>query len=262
MIDLTEIAGFQLLLDPLKNKLVYNICGSTSFQQDEIVSLQDLFPILLNKNIQYPQKVYRKYKNVSSIVFEKYKGFLDLYLIPYGLLGIEFIKSHIYYAEPTNAVYESLIQCYYGNLILLMQKHNPNTDHAHFISTKVEDVKIVDCSAGDSVFIPSGYFYTFINKGADPVVFSRYSLNQTNQVDYSILKKEKGMAFFIISKNAKVERVSNPKYRVFSQDKIVMDRQAILQSNEDSIKRFLPRNIETRAFLSLVGDLTELFSKV
>ena len=216
MIDLKKFSGFTLLLDSTKNRLIFNLLGSSSYESDVVVSLSDLFPILLNKNIQYPQKVYRKYTNVAADYFNPRQTKFDLYLIPYGLLGIEFIKSHIYYTPDNNKSISALVQCYHGNLVILMQKHNYSikTDHLdYFVPTSLEDVKFVECKPGESITIPSGYYYTFINTGTEPVVFSKLSYKDSIQVDYKNFKKEKGMALFIISKNAKVEKVSNPKYK-------------------------------------------------
>jgi hypothetical protein len=220
MIDLKQIAGFNLQLDPTRNKLIFDINGHTSFEEDIVVSLSDLFPVLLNKNIQYPQKIYRKYKNVGTAFFEKFNAYFDLYLIPYGLLGIEYIKSHIYYTPYEGVAYTSVVQCYSGQMILLMQKHayTPVRELDYFTATKLEDVKIIECKVGNVVLVPAGYYYTFINIGNEPVVFSRLSLINSSPINYEALKKEKGMAFFIISKNAKVEKVSNPKYKFGGQE--------------------------------------------
>ncbi|RMD76718.1 hypothetical protein D6810_03165 [Candidatus Dojkabacteria bacterium] len=257
MLDLSSFAGFYLFLDTKKNRLVFEVDGSSSFKDDLIVSLKDLFPVLLNKHIQYPQRVYRKYKNLLSPVFTEKGFYFDLYLIPCGLLGIEFIKSHIYYSNSSENNYDSVIQCYHGELVVIIQKHQLNADYIGSVFTKVDDIKIVDCKPGDTLFIPSGYFYTFINKGTEPVVFSRFSRTGSDPIDYSLLRKERGMAYFVISKNAKVEKVSNPKYRLAEGVRdIFVSRQDLIKSQEFK-NLYLPLNFDSKSFIEQIDSIVE-----
>ncbi len=258
MIDLEKFSGFFLQLDSSKNKLIFSLLGKSSYQSDVVVSLSDLFPILLNKNIQYPQKVYRKYADVVSDYFNSRNTRFDLYLIPHGLLGIEFIKSHIYYSSKSKGKggFCALVQCYHGNLIILMQKHTDahryNIDY--FVPTNLEDIKVVECKPGETIAIPSGYYYTFINVGSEPVVFSKLSYIDSGPVDYQNFKKEKGMALFIISKNAKVEKVSNPKYKA---DKYGHD----FKNMYDFESRDLYLDFKTNSFIENLETLLGLINE-
>lgn len=256
MLDLSEVAGFLLKLDLSKNKLLFEIDNSSGFEADHIVGLDDLLPILLNKNIQYPKKIYRKYANLSAKPFEVHDTYFDLYLIPYGLLGIEFIKSHIYYSEYRKDKFDALVQCYSGDLVVIMQKNLEQEDSFSSVATNLEDIKIINLKPGEFIFVPSGYFYTFVNKGVDPVVFSRYSASRSAPIDYTSLKKEKGMAYFIISKNAKVEKVANPKYKISSSD-VEFDWASLL-SEQKASSTLAPLEFTTSDFLNLLNDILPL----
>jgi oxalate decarboxylase/phosphoglucose isomerase-like protein (cupin superfamily) len=76
----------------------------------------------------------------------------------------------------------------------------------------VEEAKIVVVSSDEKAIIPAGYYYTFINTGDMTVVFARVVM-QEHIVNYQALQRQNGMAYYLISKNARPELVSNPRYR-------------------------------------------------
>ena len=103
-----------------------------------------------------------------------------------------------------------------GELTAIMQKNLVKEDEWQF-DTGVEDLSILILKKGNKLAIPTGYFYTFINTGSVPLILSKLSsLSRESTIDYEILKREKGLACYIISKNAKIETVANPKYKVGS----------------------------------------------
>jgi len=95
------------------------------------VPLRNIIPSLLNKSIMYPEIVYEEYKQVYKEADRNFvnHGFsFDLLLIPAGLLGIEFIKTHIFYAPLENKKFSTVVEVHFGILTVIMQKNKPRAE--------------------------------------------------------------------------------------------------------------------------------------
>lgn len=184
-----------------------------------IVSLDSMMPVLLNKYIRYPESVYSE--TIYRQTCRDNQG-LRLYFIhiPPNLLGVEFTKTHVYYIKKLEQKYAGFVQVLSGQVKLIAQKkHFSNPDYT--FATSVEEVKIKSIDTNTKVSIPSGFLFTFINcQGEDAIV--SIMCRGLYKLDYSEIEKEKGLAFYIISKNTKTEIVANPRYRVnkFNDDDI------------------------------------------
>jgi oxalate decarboxylase/phosphoglucose isomerase-like protein (cupin superfamily) len=123
------------------------------------------------------------------------------------------MKTHVFYSEFVENKYDSFIEVHSGNISVIVQK-NADKEDEWDINTYVEELRVIHLGKGDKLAIPSGVYYAFANTGLRPAVFSMIRSNKPNQVDYESLKREKGLACFIISKNSKVAAVANPKYKM------------------------------------------------
>ncbi len=245
MVDLTEYAGFQLKLDDLKNRFIFD--DSVTYQDECYVGLDEILPVLLNKFVRYPEKVYKLHKNVvPRTVNSNDELSYDIYQIPVGLLGIEFVKTHVYHSAFQENKYSSIIECLSGELTVIMQKNVKKEETHYEFDTYVEDIVVVTLKRGEKVAIPAGYFYTFVNAGNSVVVMAKLSSKSEIQVDYNNLRREKGLAYFIISKNAKAETVANPKYKIQCKLKVYSVRKIV---RDESLKKvFIPFDISTPLF--------------
>lgn len=218
MTDLSVFSGLPLSIDTDTGEIVLN--ETVRFEAESKVKITDIAPVLLNKFIKYPENVYSMLHNVSlkddtDIMSTRYLTF-DLIHLPFGLLGIEYIKTHIYYSDYVENKFDSVIQLYSGKVAVVMQKNKPDSGEGHeehSFTTEVESVEVIDLEPGDRLLIPSGVFYTFVNTGNEKALFAMICSRAHKEIDYAKLNKEKGLAFFIISKNGKIEIVANPKYR-------------------------------------------------
>ena len=128
MLDLLDLCSLDVHYDAESNALLYgeNI-RCASFQK---VCLKNLTPTLLNKSLIYPELVYDEYFGVFDIAdADSCDGRIsyDLVNIPAGLLGIEYIKTHIYYSEngcEANKA-SSIVEVLYGSLNIIIQKNYP-----------------------------------------------------------------------------------------------------------------------------------------
>jgi oxalate decarboxylase/phosphoglucose isomerase-like protein (cupin superfamily) len=248
MVDLSEYAGFQLKLDDLKDRFIFD--DNVTYQDECYVGLNEILPVLLNKFVRYPERVYKLHRNVvpravDATVDTTSDLSYDIYQIPVGLLGIEFVKTHVYYAPCCEGKFSSIIECLSGELTVIMQKNMKKEDEYQF-DTYVEDIIVVTIKRGEKLAIPAGYFYTFVNAGNTGVVMAKLSGKTECQVDYNSLRREKGLAYFIISKNAKAETVANPKYKMQCKLKVYTVKKIC---RDEALKQvFVPFDISTPLF--------------
>jgi oxalate decarboxylase/phosphoglucose isomerase-like protein (cupin superfamily) len=215
MIDLRNLCGLPVSIDLESSDLTYE--ESLEPEEELSVPLSELNKVLLNQSIKYPEKVYRLLHNVRLKEHKNtvdVQGFIyDLVFIPYGLLGIEYVKTHIYYSSYVEGKYDCIIEVYSGELTVLAQKNKENDDPLDY-EKHVDDIKIIKVKPGYKLAIPTGFYYTFVNTDTIPVVFSQVSASGPKQVNYQEFQRERGLAYYIISKNARTEIVANPKYKV------------------------------------------------
>ncbi len=214
MIDLQSCCSLPIQFDQRDG--VFHFDQQINFELENRVALSDLIPILLNKSLIYPQRVYLEYSGLKK---EEHKQFFksklqyDIVYLPPGLLGIEYIKSHIYYSAPGKNGDESssdVIEVLYGVLTVIMQKLESRDEYTY--EAIIQQGYIVKLRKGEKLIVPKGYYYSFINTRNMPAIFARIHKNQ-KALDYTTLKKEQGLAYYVIRKNARQEVVLNPRYR-------------------------------------------------
>lgn len=214
MVTLLDNCNLAIGLDTKNNTLL--LSENIVTKKPQTVSLLSLLPTLLNKSLSYPEDVYNEYNTVYHLddyFLADLEVEFDIVYLPAGLLGIEYIKSHIYYSPPNNAggTFTTIVEVLYGKLTIILQKNKPQIDEFEF-STTVDKGYVIKVKQGEKCAIPKGYFYTFINTSDYPVIFVKINKTQTH-ADYDLLKREGGLAYYCIRKNAREEIVHNPRYR-------------------------------------------------
>jgi len=216
MVDLTTLSGLPLKFDDISEKFQYG--AGVTYNACNRIPLVSMLPGLLNKSLRYPEIVYLEHKNIHNEkdngLFEQGKFNYDMLMLPSGVMGVEFIRTHVFYNEvvtPDQPGLSEIVEVLSGGLTVLLQKNTPRVDKWEF-GTAVSEGLVVKLNRGEKFSIPRGYFYTFINNRAKPVVFSRFYIKGC-ACDYSTQLKEQGLAYFAIRKNAKQEIVLNPRYR-------------------------------------------------
>jgi oxalate decarboxylase/phosphoglucose isomerase-like protein (cupin superfamily) len=221
MIDLQANSGLPLHFDELNEKFRYG--EGIIFDKLNKVPLTSMLPGLLNKSLRYPETVYLEHQNIrhknDDQFFKDTSLHYDVVMLPSGLMGVEFIRSHIFYAELESAETEpigvsEIVECLSGMVTILLQRNVPKGEWD--FETRVSEGLVVRLKEGEKFIIPRGYYYTFINTRVRPVVFSRFYSKEC-VCDYSKFRYEQGLAYFAIRKNAKQEIVLNPRYREIPQ---------------------------------------------
>lgn len=204
------------------------------------VYLEDLKPLLLNTSIQYPDYVYTEYRGVYSKAFEEHftsSGIRhNLIYLPNSMLGVEFVKSHIFTSKniPSKVTstlrkltmakkkqamneikFSCILECLHGSCIVVMQKRVTDIDAGSIIgasSHSVEEAGIAKLKKGERIPIPAGYDYFVTNiKSSSCLVSQVYK--QAFRLNYSSIKNAKGFGYYVIRKNGRVEVVPNSMYK-------------------------------------------------
>ncbi|BCX13664.1 MAG: hypothetical protein KatS3mg085_196 [Candidatus Dojkabacteria bacterium] len=147
MVDLTEISGIPIKFN--EETLCIELGEAIRCNSEIHVSIDEINPVLLNKSVKYPEKVYRHYSDVLSHDFRgSFKYRYDIFVIPYGLLGIEYVKTHIFYEDPSDGKYDCVVEVLSGTLTVILQKNLESDEEDFWVDVEVEKVYIVDLDAG------------------------------------------------------------------------------------------------------------------
>lgn len=212
MIDLSDTLGLNVILNEETGKLEFG--DEVTCESEVEIQLDEMQPVLLNKFLKYPENVYTQHKNVcNGVVKHTNELTYDILHIPQGLLGIEYARTHIYYSEHKPTKFDCILEVVVGEITVFIQKNKEN-DHPFAANTEVEEIALIQLSEGDRFAVPTGVMYTIVNTGNAHSVISIITQKSHSRIDYAKLQKEKGLAFYIISKNAKAEIVANPKYKI------------------------------------------------
>jgi oxalate decarboxylase/phosphoglucose isomerase-like protein (cupin superfamily) len=215
MINLQNICGLPIDFDDVECRMSMdkNLCCRNAKK----VSINSLHPTLINKSVCYPLTVYEEYTvnyPEDTEIFGNNISF-DIVVIPPGLLGIEFVKSHIFHVplkNPFKPKFSSVVEGVKGITTVIMQKIGYETIDGK-IQPYVKEGIIIELNPKDKIAITEGYYYTFVNTSEETSIFSRVYKNYGN-IDYDKeFSRLNGLAYLCIRKNAKQEVVFNPKYR-------------------------------------------------
>lgn len=205
------MCGFAVQFDDEQGRINF---GDGIEASEQIVCLNEIIPVLLNKYLKYPEIVYKYHPKVKVTKHPEGTEYsYNMFYIPYGLLGVEFIKTHVYYSPYEEGKYDALIEVHSGTVTVVMQRNGEKEDEWD-INTYVEELKVVHLKKGQKMAIPTGVYYGFVNTGLSHAVFSMVTSANHQQIDYESLKRERGLACYVICKNSKVAAVANPKYKI------------------------------------------------
>lgn len=213
MISLQDFLGLPLLLNNQDHTL--QTAGEVNLEQVDRVKLDMIRPTLLNRTLKYPMYVYTEYMDVCldkhASLFKKNKLHYNVLVLPPGLLGIEYNKTHIFSPDKDHNDITGIVDIVHGRGLVLVQKLKEKNELS--FETEVDFVSMFVVKKGDRVAIPQKYMYTFINSSNSPFVIARL-FEDDGKIDYRGIWREQGMSYYFIRKNARREVVRNPRYRV------------------------------------------------
>ncbi len=254
MLNFLDLCSLDIHYDLESNAIL--VGEHIKYNQFQKIRLRNLSPVLLNKSLTYPEDVYEEYNGVfddkDSMAAQGMMSY-DLINLPAGLLGIEYIKTHVYFDLNTSEdkKISSIVEVLYGSLTVLLQKNKPQNTFE--ICNRVDEAYLAHINQGEKFVIPNGFYYTFINSSESPVIFSRAYSNYSI-ADYQALKKERGLAYYCIRKNGRQEIVLNPLYRNTPPIKEV-DCECSLMGCQVDVKRSLYEQVRNQINM-LVSEIS------
>jgi oxalate decarboxylase/phosphoglucose isomerase-like protein (cupin superfamily) len=169
------------------------------------VTIDDIRPQILNEDLDCPRIFYTKYKNIDNDEkeFEKNNLRVNLFFIQPNLAGIEYVKTKATRCHN----YPRIIEVVYGGGTALIQ---------HYKSAVNNRVIRIQLKKGTKFIIPQGYSACFINnrQTSNLILVEVSSSKAQTRV---VLEEKRGMSYYVIRKNAKLETVRNPLYKIVNE---------------------------------------------
>jgi len=212
MINLQDTSGLPLLLNTQDNSL--QPAGEIMFDKRDRVKLENIKPVLLNKTLRYPIDIYSEYCDIclskDQNCFKNHKLHFSIIILPPGLLGIEYNKTHIFAPDLDQNDISVIIDIIYGKGSILIQRVKEKGEYD--FDTEVDFAAVMKVERCNRAIVPQNYMYTFINASNYPLIIARL-YEDDGKIDYRSMRKEHGMSYYFIRKNARQEIVRNPHYK-------------------------------------------------
>jgi oxalate decarboxylase/phosphoglucose isomerase-like protein (cupin superfamily) len=198
------------------------------------ITLDDIRPQLLNQELDCPDIFYLKYKDIDNANdYFKNQGLrVNLYLIKPNLAGIEFVKTK----ATKCASHPRLFEIIYGGGNVLLQKYvGPDENKIYRVQVK----------KGSKFFIPPGYSICLVNTRQASTLIA-VEISSRDARTRVVLEDKRGMSYYIIRKNAKVEIVKNPAYKMVDEIK-ELSFETLIEEKRITPKRPLIKQIERKS---------------
>lgn len=206
MINLRRNSGLSVDLDLDKLALVFGK-DMLDVKADTRTILQ-MQEVLMEPSAGVPAELYYMYRGVGKLSDNdkmlKHKLRYDITIIKPGFLGNEFMKTAGHYHVSS---YPELYEVLWGEALCLLQR--PDKDDF----TKIKDVILVKAKAKEKILVLPNYGHILINPLSNiPLVTSNWVSTEFNS-DYSLYKKAKGAAYFLINNDGEMNLIKNDFFK-------------------------------------------------
>ncbi len=202
-ISLKKTSGLNLVFE--KNAFRFE---KVSYSKNKVFTLDEMRPQILNEDLQSPEIFYTKYSNLDSEgVFNNRNININLIDVPSNVAGIEYVKTKATECSTHNKVVEIVS----GGGIILIQNFSSSKEESTVVLIKVKTT--------EKIIIPAKYSYSLINNRTTPLIALEFLASKAK--NKLTLDEMRGMAYYVIRKNAKQEIVRNPLYRIVNTKKKV-----------------------------------------
>ncbi len=202
-IDLRKTSGLNLIYE--KDSFRFE---KVSYTKNKVMTIDDMREQILNEDLQSPEVFYTKYSNLDSEgVFKNKKIKINLLCIPSNVAGIEYVKTKATECSTHNKVVEIIS----GGGMILIQNFSSLQEESTVVLIKVKST--------EKIIIPAKHSYSLINNRATPLIALEFLSSKAK--NNLTLDEMRGMAYYVIRKNAKQEIVRNPWYKIVNTKKKV-----------------------------------------
>lgn len=173
---------------------------------------RDMFTDLLTEEDVPNRMLYALYeKNALEQdldTFNRYDLNYNLKMVLPGLIGREYVKTIPHFHpvdETTGETFPEVHEVLAGEGVLLLQKNTLTGD-------RVNQSTAVEFSAGDQIYLKSGFGHTTINTGDQPVLIASL-IRRRSETSFSSFQEKKGCLYSLIrTEEGYSEYVRNPHY--------------------------------------------------
>ena len=242
-IDLSDIAGFPLRLDPQTPEATTH--GGLRFET-QARSMQQMQTVLLEPDaLPRESPVYwisRLYDDDQpAAVLERTHLAFACVLVPSLQVGREYAKTHGHYhpAIPgTRLAYPEVYTHYFGKLYLLMQRR------VNCQPAALDDCVLIDMQPGKSVMVPPGYAHILINPSDGPALMAGLYCPDF-AAHYEPIRSMAGAAYYLVNGDGGEQSIVNERYS---------QRPPLLRLTDVTGTRFEPPDGDRPLWASLQHD--------
>lgn len=200
-INLRGLNHLPVVFDTLDREFHYDT-DKITIRHQKSYNLKKMQKQFLNPFTLFVRDIYKTYSiSPQEVNLKKLRIKLNLNLILPGLVGVEFLKTRV----KKIGLKPRILEVSFGKAIVLLQK--PQKE----MKLNKKNVYIITLRQKDKLIIPPEYAYVIINPSKRPSLVLEVK-HQSDRVSKT-LDKAKGGAFYIITRNGKMEIVKNPSYK-------------------------------------------------
>ncbi len=206
MIDLRGLTGLDLELDESTALLEFGN-GLNPIKEDRR-TLDQMKDVLVDKDIKEPKDLYYMYRGICKQkdmdFINKHKLRFDITVIKSDKLGRESMKTAGHYHP---GIYPELYEVVWGEALCLLQKRDPCDER------KIIDVILVHAKKGEKIMVIPGYGHILVNPTEDSLLVTANWVSSQFNSQYEAYRVSGGAAYFVISKNKRLEFVANTFFK-------------------------------------------------
>ena len=210
MIDISPECGLPIQLDNINHKLILD--ESLMGGESDVRKLEELQPVLYQKNFQGPKELYTLFNDVglpeARKLLSQHGLRYDVGIIPPLKIGREYIKTMGHYhckCSETSISYAEVYEIVYGIAHFILQKQDKKNDKV------ITDIMWVEAEKGDRLIMPPDYAHVTINPCPEVLVVSNLAAISCRH-SYSKIVQMGGLAYFNIEEENSPIFVRNPRY--------------------------------------------------
>lgn len=262
MVDISRECGLPVQLDDVNYSLIMD--ESLVENTPDIRKLEDLRPVLYEKEIQEPKELYSLFNDVGRPAARRFlheHGLrYDLAIMPPLKMGAEYIKTigHYHAISPGNNIpFAEVYEIVHGTAHFILQKQDAKDCKI------VNDTIWIRAHKGDRLVMPPDYAHVTINPGPAGLVLSNLAAASGGH-SYSRIVEMGGMAYYDIEYQGKPKLVKNPNYKNAPQVRSISLKSLRSFGVDPGQPIYLSATTEPQKFRFILEpqDYAELFDKI
>lgn len=164
-------------------------------------SIEDIRDVLLHPESAGPDPVYQVFASDDP-------DWANQTVLSSGLIGQEYPKTYGHYH---GTAVDETYQVVKGQGIFVLQ--SKLIDQGKWVEDRVQAVYLVRANPGDKIVVTPEFGHSWSNVGPQNLVTVDNWTAGHSPTDYDVMKKLRGMAYYLIDQAGQPTPVANPNYR-------------------------------------------------